>query len=73
MQEHTSDSSRTIVALFYGLVLAGAITLYIAWGMFHGAWNLLAIENIAIYSIVVVMAGAGLIGLLLYGGKAEIK
>jgi hypothetical protein len=73
MPEETKDSSRTAIALFYAAILAGALTLYIAWGMMYGAWNLLSIDNIAIYSIFIVMAGAGIAGILLYGGKHEIK
>ncbi|MFH0816446.1 MAG: hypothetical protein V1934_06495 [Methanobacteriota archaeon] len=73
MIEESKDSSRRLTALFYGLVLVGGITLYAAWGMLYGAWNIFDIDNIAIYSFFMVMVGTGLVGVYLYGGKLEIK
>jgi hypothetical protein len=73
MNEETKDSSRRITALFYALVLAGGVTLYLTWGIIFGSWNLFVVEHIALYSLVIVMVGMGAIGLVLYGGKHEIK
>jgi len=73
MIEEPKDSSRRLITLFYGLVLVGGLTLYIGWGMIYGSWNILDINNIAIYSLFMVMVGTGLAGVYLYGGRLEIK
>ena len=73
MTEESKDSSRRITTLFYLLVLAGGLTLYIAWGMLYNSWNIMDIDHIAIYSFFMVMVGTGLVGVYLYGGRLEIK
>jgi hypothetical protein len=40
--------------------------MYLGWGVYFGTWNLFALGNIGVYSIVVVLVGFGLIGMLLY-------
>jgi hypothetical protein len=73
MIEESKDSSRRITTLFYALVLVGGATLYIAWGMLYGSWNIFDINNIAIYSFFMVMVGTGLAGVYIYGGGLDIK
>jgi hypothetical protein len=73
MDGEDDTTSRKMVALFYGLVLAGGLAIYIVWGIMYGAWNILDISNIAMYSVFFVMVGAGVVGLMLYGSKLEIK
>ena len=72
MTDENEGTPRKLIALFYLIVLAGGIALYVAWGMMYNSWNILEITHIAIYSFFIVMVGAGTAGLLLYGRKQEI-
>ncbi len=50
--------------LSIALLVAG-FAMYWIWGLLYGSWNFFEKDYIGVYSIVVVLIGFGLIGLLL--------
>ncbi len=71
MSEDSSDvarlpSGRTIVFYAYAVLLSVGIALYLIWGIAFGSWNILAVENIGIYALVIIMVVFGATGMLLY-------
>lgn len=50
----------------YALTLAAGVAMYVAWGIRYNSWNLLEPQNMGVYSIVVILVGFGLVGMLLY-------
>jgi len=53
-----------------GLILAG-FTMYWSWALIYDAWNIFAREFVGAYSIVVVLVGFGILGLLLTLSEAK--
>ena len=72
MVDENEGKSRRIVVLFYLLLTAGGLCLYIIWGMMYNSWNIFTIDNMAIYAFFFTMVGAGVTGFLLYGRNLEI-
>ncbi|MBM4237540.1 MAG: hypothetical protein FJ151_03535 [Euryarchaeota archaeon] len=52
------------MAISVVLIVAG-FAMYWGWGIIYGSWNVFEKEYIGVYSIVVVLIGFGLLGLLL--------
>ena len=46
------------------LIMAG-ISMYWAWGLLYGGWNLLSQEYLGVWAIVSVLIGSGVVGLLI--------
>ncbi|MDH7509148.1 MAG: hypothetical protein QHH00_07095 [Methanomassiliicoccales archaeon] len=46
------------------LIIAG-FAMYWAWGLLYGSWNIFQKEFIGVYSIVIVLFGFGILGLIL--------
>jgi hypothetical protein len=58
---------RTIAFYGYAFVFTLGIVMYVAWGVLYNSWNILEPRNLGVYSIVVVLLGFGVVGMLLYG------
>ena len=52
--------------VFYSLLLALGLSIYLAWGIMFGSWNLFDRANLGIYAVTVVLCGFGIVGILLY-------
>ncbi|MEE9224103.1 MAG: hypothetical protein V3U51_05080 [Thermoplasmata archaeon] len=65
-EEEASAFPRKVAFAFYAFLIVLGILMYLGWGMFFGSWDLLAPENIGVYSIVVILIGFGITGVLLY-------
>ena len=59
-------NSRKIAFGFYAFLFILGILMYLGWGIYFGSWNLFEAQNIGVYSIVIVLIGFGLVGMLLY-------
>lgn len=51
---------------FYLILFLAGVIFYLIWGLYYGAWNPLATEWIGEYSVMVVLIGFGIVGMLLY-------
>lgn len=51
------------------LLIIGALVFYWAWGVLYNSWNIFDGSNMGVYSIVVIMLGFGVLGLLLTRAK----
>ncbi len=60
---------RSIAYYAYTLSVAVGLAFYLAWGIMYNSWNLLESRNIGVYSMVVIMVGFGLVGMVLYGRR----
>lgn len=52
--------------MFYAILFLAGVTLYLVWGFYYGAWNLLDAPWIGAYAVTVVLVGFGIVGMLLY-------
>jgi len=52
------------MALSLLLIIAG-FSMYWVWGLLYGSWNIFQKEFIGVYSIVIVLFGFGILGLIL--------
>jgi len=59
-------NSRKIAFGFYTFLLILGIIMYLGWSIYFGSWNLFEPQNIGVYSIVIILVGFGLVGMLLY-------
>lgn len=59
-------SSRKIAFGFYAFLFILGIIMYLGWSIYFGSWNLFEPQNIGVYSIVIILVGFGLVGMLLY-------
>ncbi len=57
---------RKVAFAFYALLFLAGVSFYLIWGFTYGAWNVFAADWIAAYSVVAVLVGFGIIGMLLY-------
>ncbi len=55
----------------YSLVLAAGVAMYLAWGLRYNSWNILEPQNMGVYSIVVLLVGFGLVGMLIYSNRSR--
>lgn len=65
-EEEARAFPRKVAIAFYAFLIVLGIIMYVGWGMFFGTWDLLAPENVGVYSIVVILIGFGITGVLLY-------
>lgn len=56
---------RKALMAFSLLLVVTAASLYWAWGVIYGSWNIFSAENMGIYSLFIVLLGMGVLGLLL--------
>jgi hypothetical protein len=57
---------RKYLIVFYSLLLALGLIIYLAWGLMYGSWNLFDRANLGIYAVTLVLCGFGIVGILLY-------
>ena len=65
-EEKTEIFPKKVAVVFYAFLIVLGIFMYIGWGIYFGTWNLLAPESVGVYSIVIILIGFGIAGLLLY-------
>ncbi len=65
-EEKAKMFPKKVAIAFYAFLILLGVFMYIGWGIAFGTWNLLAPESVGVYSIVVILLGFGIIGLLLY-------
>lgn len=65
-EEKSERFPKKVAVAFYLLLIVLGIFMYIGWGIAFGTWDLLAPENVGVYSIVVILLGFGITGVLLY-------
>ncbi len=53
------------------LMIIAGLSIYIYWGFMYGAWNILAMEYVGIWGMVLGFVGIGLAGLLLLKWEEE--
>lgn len=61
-----SSFPRRVAFGFYTLLLLGGIAFYFLWGALYSSWNIFAPQNAGVYAVTVIMAGFGIVGMLLY-------
>ncbi len=61
-----TEFPRRVAFAFYALLFLAGIAVYLIWGIYYGAWNLLNADWIGAYAATVVLVGFGIIGMLLY-------
>lgn len=66
MEEKDKIFPKKVAVAFYAFLIVLGVFMYIGWGIYFGTWNLLAPENVGVYSIVVILLGFGITGVLLY-------
>ena len=57
---------RKVAFAFYALLFLAGVSFYLIWGFTYGAWNVFAAGWIGAYSVVAVLVGFGILGMLLY-------
>jgi hypothetical protein len=62
--EETAFPKKAKVA-FSLLLIIGAISFYLGWGLYYNSWNIFEPTSMGVYAIFVVMLAFGLLGLLL--------
>jgi MFS-type transporter involved in bile tolerance (Atg22 family) len=62
--EETAFPKKIKVA-FSLLMIIGAISFYLGWGLIYNAWNIFEPTNMGVYAIFVVMMAFGILGLML--------
>jgi len=62
--EETAFPKKVKVA-FSLLLVIGALSFYLGWGLYYDSWNIFEPTNMGVYAIFVVMLSFGLLGLLL--------
>jgi hypothetical protein len=65
-EEKAEIFPKKVAVVFYAFLIVLGIFMYIGWGIYFGTWNLLAPESVGVYSIVIILIGFGIAGLLLY-------
>lgn len=65
-EEEVKAFPRKVAVLFYAILIILGAFMYLAWGIYFGTWNLLAPESVGVYSIVIILIGFGITGILLY-------
>jgi hypothetical protein len=65
-EEKSKRFPKKVAIAFYAVLIVLGLFMYIGWGIFFGTWDLLAPENVGVYSIVVILLGFGITGVLLY-------
>jgi hypothetical protein len=65
-EEKAETFTKNVAIAFYGFLIVLGIFMYVGWGMFFGTWDLLAPQNVGVYSIVAILIGFGITGVLLY-------
>ncbi|MCK5291863.1 MAG: hypothetical protein KAR39_07595 [Thermoplasmata archaeon] len=68
-EEEARAFPRKVALAFYAFLMVLGILMYLGWGVFFGSWDLLAPQNIGVYSIVVILIGFGVVGVLLYSRR----
>ena len=59
-------TKRKLAFWFYSFLLVLGIIIYFAWSIYFGTWNLFEAQNIGLYSVVIMLVGFGIVGMLLY-------
>jgi len=67
------DVPKRGIQLLSLLLIIGAVALYVGWGATYGSWNFLDPKFVPIYSLTVVMALFGILGLLLTRVGSQAK
>lgn len=65
-EEKAETFPKKVAIAFYAFLIVLGILMYVGWGLYFGTWDLLAPENIGVYSIVIILLGFGITGVLLY-------
>ena len=65
-EEEARAFPKKVAFAFYAFLIVLGILMYVGWGIYFGSWDLLAPQNIGVYSIVVILIGFGITGVLLY-------
>lgn len=60
-----SQFPRKLKMAFSILLIVAGFSMYWAWGFLYGSWNIFEREFIGVYSIVVLLFGFGILGLIL--------
>ena len=68
-EEEARAFPKKVALAFYAFLVVLGILMYLGWGMYFGSWDLLAPQNIGVYSIVVILIGFGITGVLLYSRR----
>lgn len=68
-EEEARAFPKKIAFAFYAFLIVLGILMYLGWGIYFGSWDLLAPQNIGVYSIVVILIGFGITGVLLYSRR----
>jgi len=56
-----TENGRSILSLFYALLVGSGLAFYVSWSFLHGTWT-----DIGVYAVSVVMIAFGIVGYLLY-------
>jgi hypothetical protein len=65
-EEKAKAFPKKVAIAFYAFLIVLGIMMYVGWGAFFGTWDLLAPENVGVYSIVIILLGFGITGVILY-------
>jgi hypothetical protein len=65
-EEEERGFPKKVAVAFYAFLIVLGILMYFGWGLVFGSWDLLAPENVGVYSIVVILIGFGITGVILY-------
>lgn len=68
-EEEARAFPKKVAFAFYAFLIVLGLLMYVGWGMYFGSWDLLAPQNIGVYSIVVILIGFGITGVLLYSRR----
>ncbi len=68
-EEKSAAFSKKVAVTFFALLIVLGVLMYLGWGVYFGTWNLLAPESLGVYSIVVILLGFGITGVLLYSRR----
>ncbi|MFQ5885183.1 MAG: hypothetical protein ACE5IO_08810 [Thermoplasmata archaeon] len=68
-EEKAEIFPKKVAVAFYAFLIVLGIFMYVGWGIYYGTWNLLEPESVGVYSIVVILLGFGITGILLYSRR----
>lgn len=68
-EEESQRFPKKVAIAFYALLIVLGLFMYVGWGIYYGTWDLFAPENVGVYSIVVILLGFGITGVLLYSRR----
>lgn len=68
-EEKAEIFPKKVAVTFYAFLIVLGILMYVGWGIYYGTWNLLEPESVGVYSIVVILLGFGITGILLYSRR----